>query len=148
MAELTQEDLGKIFSGRVALSPADAGAKIRLEVSSVHVNTGENKEQSPMIVNLKAYSGYHLDRAKELAAEGDMQGAANQNLSKGIRLTDFVPSKGDVVDCIIETYTNSEGIEDCVGISRIIEVKSETRAKAQVSFAALGAKAAKAELKA
>ncbi len=66
---------------------------------------------------------FNLSEAKRLFAEGEYQKATNQNMSYGVLEGGYVPSNGEIVDCIVGSYTNKDGIK-VLSIQSIIPVKA------------------------
>jgi len=80
------------------------------------------------IANFDAMTSYHLEAAKTLFAQGDYQEACNQKLSASIRSNDYNPSKGEIVDIVVDEVTTKNGITGLFIVS-ISPVKAETASK-------------------
>jgi hypothetical protein len=63
------------------------------------------------IANFNAMSPEHYAKASELMKAGEYQQACNQNFSASIRSTDYMPTKGEIVDVQIGHVLNREGKE-------------------------------------
>lgn len=105
------DQLKKIIKSRTIASTPNK--KYTCKVTSVTPYHREmaNGVQQVGIANVNLMSSYHLAEAKRLAAEGDFDGAGQQNLSFSIRSTDYMPAKGEVIEVFVGTYVNKDGIE-------------------------------------
>lgn len=147
--ELNLEKVRAILKGRTEITLKDVGHYVTLQVSSVLENTNEEtRERAPYIVNFKAFTSYHTKQMRELIAEGELQDAMNCTLSKGIRLSDYKPQKGERVKVFIESYTNSKGIDNCIGVAEIVPLESKVASKGNFDIDAILGEAAVAGKKA
>lgn len=63
------------------------------------------------IMNVNAMTSYHQEAAKTLFGQGDYQEAVNQNLSASVRNTDYLPSKGEVIEIFVEEITTNNNVK-------------------------------------
>jgi len=74
------------------------------------------------ICNLGAMTPYHIGQAKAYLQEGDFQSATNQNLTSSPRSgRDFTPSKGEIVDIIVN-YVETKGGEQALMVTNMTAV--------------------------
>lgn len=101
--------------------------KYTLKVTSVTPFHRSNEQGSDQvaIANFNGMAPYHVEAAQTLFAQGDYQEAVNQNLSASIRETDYLPSKGEVVDVIVEQITTNNGVTGLF-VTSVIPKKAET----------------------
>ena len=86
-----------------------------------------------MIVNLKAMTQYHIDEAKQHLANGDNQVAVNQCITANLRMTDYIPSKGEFVKCQIDNVTTNNGVTGLFVVS-LTELKAKANHKVSFDF--------------
>jgi len=100
----------QIIATRIPVLSAD---KYRVKVTSVtsYHRSLEGGNDQVAIANFNAMSGYHLSEAKALFAQGDYQEATNKALSSSIRASDYMPTKGEVVDIMVEERTTKAGVK-------------------------------------
>lgn len=135
----TFEDLMAILKNRIQIAKA---GKYRLKVTSAspYHDNGEDK----VICNFNAMTTAHITgweivddegtvtKAKsiqELVEEGNFDDAANRNLSSGQRVgRDYVPSKGEIVDVMVEKTTTKSGVTGLF-VSSVTPVPVEASSK-------------------
>ena len=86
-----------------------------------------------MIVNLKAMTQYHIDNAKQHLANGETQEAVNQCITANLRLTDYIPSKGEFVKCQIDNVTTKNDVTGLFVVS-LTELKAKANHKVSFDF--------------
>jgi hypothetical protein len=86
-----------------------------------------------MIVNLKAMTQYHIEQAKELLSQGETQLAVNQCITANLRMTDYIPSKGEFVKCQIDNVTTKNDVTGLFVVS-LTELKAKTNHKVSFDF--------------
>lgn len=77
------------------------------------------------IANFNIMNAFQAGKAKELLMSGDTNGALNQNLSLGIRSTDFRPAKGETVNIIVEEIVTKSG-ETALLATSVMEIQAKT----------------------
>ena len=99
-SELTLDQLKSIIKGRTQVSGTEGYHEVR--VSSI----GFTKDGSRAIVNLKAMTPWHTQEALRLANEGDMQGAANCQLSYSVPVEGnyYIPQKNEKVKITLNHF--------------------------------------------
>lgn len=100
--------------------------KYNLKVTSV---TPFNREETLVnITNYAAMTPYHLQQARALGAEDRWQEATNQALNSSQRIAnDYLPSKGELVDVVVDEITNKDGIKILAVVS-VTAMKTKTAA--------------------
>jgi hypothetical protein len=123
-------DATKIISSRKQIATAGA---YNLKVTSV----GMTKDGSKFIANLNGMTPYHYEQAMNLFDEGteeSLQLATNQHLTASLRLTDYLPTKGEVVKVVVEEITTNNGITGLF-VTSLSELKAS--ATKSVDFASM-----------
>ena len=84
----------------------------RLKVTNVtpYRKERENGAVQVAIVNFNGKTSYHEQAAATLFGQGDYKEAANQGLSLSILEGQEVPTKGQIVDVVVEEVTTKNGI--------------------------------------
>jgi hypothetical protein len=110
MKTYTVEQAENILNARPEVKSNFAGKVSGIRVLSVSEITDKNGYDK-CIINLNLSSTYQLDRAFDQLREGDVQGALNSNLTCTFLLptSRYIPSKGDIVDVIIEQAPRKDG---------------------------------------
>ena len=102
MAELTKERAGKILQSRGIITEAGKYT-VRVTNCNMLVNPQIRDEVTTVaIANFGAMNPYQAQQAKKHYSEGNFSAATNQSLSLGIRDNDYLPSKGETVDIMVE----------------------------------------------
>ena len=84
------------------------------------------------IINLKAITPRGLEKAKEHLREGEYDAGANTNMSTNVFVdSDFVPSKGEYVSCMVDRVDTRDGQGDW-GIVSISEIATTKAGKASL----------------
>lgn len=106
----------QIIASRIPVLSAD---KYRVKVTSVtpYHKSLEGGNDQVAIANFNAMTGYHLAEAKALFAQGEYQEATNKALSSSIRGTDYMPTKGEHVEIMVEERTTRAGIKGLFVVS-------------------------------
>ena len=86
-----------------------------------------------MIVNLKAMTQYHIENAKECLRNGDIQEAVNQCVTANLRLTDYIPTKGEFVKVQIAEITTKNDITGLFVVA-LSELKASKSRKVSFDF--------------
>lgn len=97
--------------------------KYQLKVTSA---TPFQREDGTMvsITNYAAMTPYQLGEAKKLIKAEKFQEATNQSLSSSQRLAnDYIPSKGEFVDVLVDEIVNKENITILAVVS-VVAIKS------------------------
>lgn len=80
------------------------------------------------IVNFNTMTPYHKETAATLFAQGDYQEAVNQNLTTSIREGDYMPTKGEIVDIVVEEITTNNGVKGLFVTGPCVPKKAEAPA--------------------
>lgn len=105
---MNKENAIQIFNSRKLIT---VPGKYNLKVTST---TPHQREDGTLvnIVNYAAMTPFHLGEARRLLKEEQFQEATNQAITSSQRIqNDYLPSKGELVDVVIDTITNKAGIE-------------------------------------
>lgn len=129
--ELTQEVVEKIISAK---KEVNGEGYVNLKVNSVHYLPEDDRT----IINLAGRTPFHTQEAIRLFGEGDLDAAANQGLSAGLRPTDFIPAKGEIVKCMIEEVTTGNGVTGLF-ITSVTPLPVMKASKSTFSFSAVPA---------
>jgi hypothetical protein len=86
-----------------------------------------------MIVNLKAMTNYHIELAKEHLRNGDTQEAVNQCVTANLRLTDYIPTKGEFVKIQVAEITTKNDITGLFVVA-LSELKASKSRKVSFDF--------------
>lgn len=127
---MNAQDATKIISSRKQISIPGA---YNLKVTSV----GMTKDGSKFIANLNGMTPYHYEQAMNLFDEGteeSIQNATNQHLTASLRLTDYLPTKGEVVKVVVEEITTNNGVTGLF-VTSLSELKASSTKS--VDFAAM-----------
>lgn len=84
-----------------------------------------NDQKQVAIINVNAMTGHHVSTAKALFSQGEYQQAVNQNLSASVRESDYLPSKGEIIDIVVDHITTNNNVEGLF-ITSYSPVKAET----------------------
>lgn len=108
--DYTVEQAENILNARPEVGNTFSGKVTGIRVNSVQEITDANGYDK-VIINLNMSTSYQLDRAFEQLAEGDVQGALNSGMSASFLLptSRYVPSKGEIVDVMIEQAPRKDG---------------------------------------
>lgn len=105
---LNEEKAKGILESRSVISEAN---KYRVTVKSVQPHLVVRGNTTVVaIANFNAMNTYQAENSRKLFAEGDYDGACKKTLSLGIRDKDYMPSKGEIVDIIVEEVDTKEGL--------------------------------------
>lgn len=126
------KDAVKILSSRNAIA-APGKYRVRVSNCSPFSKVLEGGQTIVAIANFNGMSPYHVEQAKELLNEGDITKALNQNFSLSIRANDYKPTKGEVVDIIVDLVDTKSGDKALLvtGLSPVAAIT--TMAKADFS---------------
>lgn len=106
MSNLTVDNAVRILESRSLISEP---GKYRVKVTNTVPFVREDGT-AVVICGLSAMTQYHLHQAKQLLAAGNVQKATNQALACSPRVgRDFVPTKGEFVDIIVDFVQTKEG---------------------------------------
>ena len=105
--ELTKESAQKILESRKVI-----GTTGKYEFKVTNVTPYERDLGNGMIqvaiVNLAAMTEYHRERAIEDFNNGLYQDATNHNMSISVREKDYLPAKGEILECsVIEVFSKN-----------------------------------------
>lgn len=89
--------------------------------------------EGKFIANFNAMTEYHFSEAKRLLAEGNLDEAVNQNLSASLRPTDYIPSKGEMLEIYVSEITTNNGVTGRF-VTAIKEVKAKVASKVSFSL--------------
>lgn len=121
---MERENALNILKSRQQISgPGKYKAKVT-SVTPFHRANAVGADQTH-IVNFNIMTPWHTEAAKTLFAQGDIQEAINQNLSSSVRLGDYLPSKGEMVEIVVENVTTKNGVEGLFVTSPCIKINAE-----------------------
>jgi hypothetical protein len=130
MAELTQQDASKIINSRsLVLGPGKYQVKVTSITPYLH-----NERGLVHICNFNAMTSYHLEKAKEFGAQGEIQEAVKQNLTASQRdKVDYVPLKGEMVEIFVEEVTTKSG-ETGLFVTSLTAIQATKTARVSVDI--------------
>lgn len=134
------QDMLKILSSREQITEP---TKRRVKVTSV---TPFNDVDRGLryIVNYAAMTPDGVAKALDLIDSGDFQGAGNTNLTSNQRLTDYLPTKGELVEIVVDWVPSRENPD--VKKLRVVGVNPiAASASAKTDFVAMFEQRAKAK---
>jgi len=104
--KLTKEESIRIVASKGIISTEGVHRVKCTSVTPYHKDRGNGAIQVA-IANFNAKSDYQEAAALTLLGQGDYDKAANQGLSMSILQGQFVPTKGQVVDIVVEQLTTN-----------------------------------------
>lgn len=105
--ELTRESAQKILESRKVINST---GKYEFKVTNVtpYARDLGNGIKQVAIANLAAMTDYHRDQAIEDFNNEDYQDATNHNMSISVRDKDYLPAKGEILECsVIEVWSKN-----------------------------------------
>ena len=133
MNNLTTDTAVRILQSR-SFIPSPGKYRVKVTGSTPYVREDGTTVQ---ICNLSAMTPYHVNEAKRLMSEGDVQAATNQNLTSSPRVgRDFCPSKCEIVDIIVDFVQTKTG-ENALLVTSMsaVPLSQATRVNAFAEFA-------------
>ena len=128
--EITQAVALNILNSRSLITEA---GKYRVKVTSASPFTREDGTQTT-IVNFAAMTQFHAQKAIKAYKEGNYEDAVNGTSITASQLNgQYVPSKGETVDIMVEDFVNKDNINILV-VSSIIPIKAVTAKKFSLSL--------------
>jgi hypothetical protein len=85
------------------------------------------------IANFDAMSPYHLNEAKTHLKNGEIDKAANFRFTASLRVKDYLPSKGEILEIYVSEVTTKKGITGRF-VTAIKEIKAKNGASIQLSL--------------
>lgn len=85
------------------------------------------------IANFDAMSPYHLEEAKTYLKNGEFDKATNFRFTASLRVKDYIPSKGEILEIYISEVTTKKGITGRF-VTAIKEIKAKNGASIQLSL--------------
>lgn len=120
---VSQLDAIKFLSRRPIITTA---GKYTVRVNSCQdfSKVSENGTVTVAIANFNVMNSYQATQAKALLIAGDTNAALNQNLSLGIRASDFRPVKGETVNIMVEEIVTKSG-EKALLVTSVMEIQAK-----------------------
>ena len=124
------QDAVAILGSRITISQAGKYTVKVTNCSDFHKALARGAQVA--IANFNAMNSYQDGKAREFLQAGDIEGALKQNLSLSIRDTDYRPSKGEIVDIMVEEVQTKDG-EVALLVSSLTPIKAQAGKKADFS---------------
>ncbi len=122
---LTAEQAIQILNSRKLIPAIDGYYAVKV--------TSVTPFEERFIANFNAMTDYHFSEAKRLLLEGEIDEAVNQNLSVSLRATDYIPSKGEILEVYVSEITTKNGVTGRF-VTAIKEVKAKATSKVSFSL--------------
>lgn len=105
-----EKDQAKTIINSRKLIATDGKYELRVtNVTPYHRDLGNGRSQTA-IVNVAGMTLYHATQAAALYTQGEYQEAVNNNISFSVRDNDYMPKKGEVLECFVETIVTKSGV--------------------------------------
>lgn len=114
-AQLSGTSLANIMAKRQLITQTGVRYALKVTGATPYVN----KAGTPvMIINFAAMTQYHMDAAKTLIAQGELNKAGNQVVTASPRIgKDYIPTKGEIVDVVFDEVTTASGVTGLFPVS-------------------------------
>lgn len=125
MANLDKDAAKKILSSRVIVS--EVGRNYPVRVTNVTFFEGKH------IANFNAMNPYQYNEVKALLKEGKWDEACNKTLSASLLDRMYIPTKGEIVNIVLDYVTTKSG-EQALLVRSVNPLPTATAAKAVFDF--------------